>query len=300
MVSELLNKYVWLLQTFINAGSYGLCLDEVIEKWETKWGTSYSRRSFNNHRDAIDEVFGIRIKCDRSTNRYYIRYSAEAADMDKTTEWIINTFSIGNLTSLSKERLSGRVSVEDVPSGQVWLTAILNAMQDNRCLEIGYRKYTSSESSFYTIRPYAVKENAKRWYLVGFCEQKKEVRVYGLDRIISLETLDKQFILPSDYDVDDMFATSYGMYLNVNKGQTIRFRAYGHEAGYLRDLPMHPSQQEHESGEGWTDFSIFVAPNDNLIMDFCRRGARVEVLSPADVRSKVASELKKGYELYKR
>lgn len=300
MVAELLNKYVWLLQIFINAGINGLSLEEILDKWESKWGGEYSRRSFNNHRNAVEEVFGIRIECNRSTNRYFIRYSADAADMDQTTAWIINTFSVGSLASLSKERLSGRVSVENVPSGQVWLTAILDAMQDNRCLEIGYLKYTSSEPSDYTVRPYAVKENAKRWYLIGFCEQRKEVRVYGLDRIGSLVTTDRHFILPPGFDVDEMFSTSYGMYLNLDKGQTIRFRAYGHEAGYLRDLPIHPSQKEEESGEGWTDFSIFVAPNDNLIMDFCKRGARVEVLSPADVRSKVASELKKGYELYKR
>lgn len=299
MVAELLNKYVWLLQIFINAGTNGLSLDEILDKWEYKWGTEYSRRSFNNHRNAVEEVFGIRIECNRSTNRYFIRYSADAADMDQTTAWIINTFSIGSLASLSKERLSGRVSVENIPSGQVWLTAILDAMQQNRCLEIGHRKYTSADTSYYTVRPYAVKEDAKRWYLIGFCEQRKDLRVYGLDRIASLEILDKQFILPKNFDVDDMFATTYGIYLNMDKGLTIRFRAYGHEAGYLRDLPIHSSQKEHESGEGWTDFSIFVAPNDNLIMEFCKRGARVEVLSPKDVREKVANELKKGYELYR-
>jgi hypothetical protein len=72
MVAELLTKYVWLVNTFIKAGDYGLSLEEIMDKWEDKWNASYSRRSFNNHREAIEEVFAIRIECNRKNNRYYI------------------------------------------------------------------------------------------------------------------------------------------------------------------------------------------------------------------------------------
>ena len=72
MVTELLKKYIWLVQTFIRAGEYGLSLDEISDRWEARFDSAYSRRTFNNHREAVEEVFGIRIGCNRSTNRYYI------------------------------------------------------------------------------------------------------------------------------------------------------------------------------------------------------------------------------------
>ena len=63
MVTELLQKYIWLVQTFIRAGERGLSLNEIIDKWENRFETDYSRRTFNNHREAVSEVFGITIEC---------------------------------------------------------------------------------------------------------------------------------------------------------------------------------------------------------------------------------------------
>ena len=58
MVTELLQKYIWLVQTFIRAGQKGLSLREIEDRWEGRFDLPYSRRTFNNHRDAVDEVFG--------------------------------------------------------------------------------------------------------------------------------------------------------------------------------------------------------------------------------------------------
>ena len=69
MVTELLQKYIWLVQTFIRAGERGLSLGEISDRWESRFDSEYSRRTFNNHREAIEDVFGITIECNRSTNR---------------------------------------------------------------------------------------------------------------------------------------------------------------------------------------------------------------------------------------
>ena len=53
MVTELLKKYLWLVQTFIRAGERGLSLDEIMDKWEERFDSDYSRRTFNNQREAV-------------------------------------------------------------------------------------------------------------------------------------------------------------------------------------------------------------------------------------------------------
>ena len=68
MVTELLKKYIYLVQMFIRAGERGLTLAEISDKWEDHFGTDYSRRTFNNHREAVEEVFGSRILCRRADN----------------------------------------------------------------------------------------------------------------------------------------------------------------------------------------------------------------------------------------
>ncbi len=298
MVTELLQKYIWLVQTFIRAGERGLDLGEISDRWEARFGTGYSRRTFNNHREAVENVFGISILCNRSTNRYYIPYTEDVADENAETAWLINTFTVNNMLSLGKERLSGRVSVEDIPSGHMYLTAVMEAMTEGHEIVIGYQKYTSSETDTYTLRPYAIKEFAKRWYIIGHCIERKGIRVYGLDRIKSLGQTEKTFRMPKDFDVDELFSTSFGIYIPDAPGQTITFRTSHTEARFLRDLPIHRSQKEIASDNDSVTFSIFVSPDKALIMEFCKYGSGLEVLSPESVRNQVSSELAKASRLY--
>ena len=305
MVSELLQKYIWLVQTFIRAGEDGLSLQEISDKWESRFDSPYSRRTVNNHRKDVEDVFGIYIDCNRRTNRYFIEYSEDVADENAESAWLINTFTVGKVLSMGRQRLSGRVAVENIPSGHQHLTSVMEAMTDNHEIVIGYRKYSSTEAERLTLQPYAVKESAKRWYMIAYCVERQGLRVYGLDRVQYLEITDRSYKMPRGFDVDELFATSFGIYLPEQRAQKIVFRTSAKEAKYLRDLPLHSSQCEEESDQDHVTFSIFVCAKDkngkfynDLIMELCRYGSRIEVLSPEDVREAVATELKKAASMY--
>ncbi len=311
MVSELIGKYIWLVQSLIASGGGGMTFKELNEKYSRRFGQAYSRRTFNNHRLAVADLFGIDIDCDRSTNRYFIPYSGDVLDNNESIGWLVNTFTVNSLLSLGKERLSGRVSVEEIPSGQKYLTAIMQAMEDGKELEIVYGKYSSDSSETLHVQPFAVKEHEKRWYLVAFCHERAGAdrrnddinawRVYGLDRITSLQVTDVTFRMPKDFDVDGIFSQSYGIYFPKagQKPVTIRFKVTDEEARYLRDLPIHRSQVEENAAKGdGRIFRIRVIPNRNLTMEFCRHAGRLEVIEPEEVRLSVKEELEKAYKQY--
>ena len=300
MVPELVGKYVFLVQTFVEAGEAGLSWPEVAFRWENRYGEPYARRSFGNHRKAVEEVFGIAITCDRSTNRYRINESESAVDKREAVDYLINTFTVNSLLTLGKERLSGRVSVEDVPSGQKFLTVIMQAMLDNAVLHLEYRKYLSSEVDRRTVRPYALKEFAKRWYLVAFSVEARTLRVYALDRIASLERTEARFRMPESFDIGREFEASYGIYL-PEEGQTpalVKLRTTLREAAYLQDLPLHPSQTLLSQEGECCLFALRVIPNPNFIMELCKHGAGLEVLEPESVRESVKQALNKALRQY--
>ncbi len=298
MVPELLEKYIWLINTFLRAREHGISLPELQEMWERRYDAAYSRSSFNHHREAVSQIFGIEIECDRRSNRYFIRYSDDVKDSDAASSWLINTFTVNNLLSLGKERLSGRVSVEEIPSGHKYLTSVMEAMTDNLEITIQYRKYTGNEVSTYTLRPYAVKESARRWYIVAYCLQRQELRVYGMDRIVSLEITGTHFTMPEDFDVDTLFRNSFGVYLPDRSPEEITFRASVKEARYLEDLPLHQSQKIIAKDGNSVTFSIFVCPNESLVMELFRLGPRIEVLTPAHIRNEVAGMALQTARLY--
>ncbi len=295
MVPELVDKYVFLLQTFVDAGSRGLSLDEISSRWEARYGSAYPRRSFINHRKAVEEVFGIVIGCDRSTNRYHIDEAESAVDKRQAVDYLINTFTVNSLLTLGKERLSGRVSVENVPSGQKYLTETMQAMLESAVLRISYRKYLSDESEERVIRPYAVKEFEKRWYIVAYSEDAEALRTYAMDRIVSMERTGESFRMPVGFNVDELFEGSYGIYLPEDeKPVIIKLRATERETAYLRDLPLHHTQMELDEGL----FVLRLIPNPNFIMELCKRGAGLTVLEPKELRDIVRENLKKALDAY--
>lgn len=299
MVTELLNKYIWLVQKLVTAGERGLSLEEIRQAWNRKFGTDYARRTFNNHREAIAGIFGIWIECDRSTRRYFIRDSEGISEKDSETAWLIDTFTVNNMLSLSKEKLSGRISVEEIPSGRKFLTPLMNAMQEGNVVEIAYRKYGSSSTEKRTVRPYGIKEASLRWYLVGWTKERDDCRVYSLDRIESLTILPETFTMPGNFDIDALFATSFGSYLSTEPATRIIFKAYGKEASYIKDLPLHHTQTVIEEDEKSTVFSIFVSPNTSLFLEFLRHGPNIEVLSPAETRTGMKVLTARMEELYR-
>ena len=63
MSKNLINRYIWLIDTIYQAGSAGITLREISEKWESNWRMSgkeeYPRRTFMNHKKDIWDIFGI-------------------------------------------------------------------------------------------------------------------------------------------------------------------------------------------------------------------------------------------------
>lgn len=298
MAAELLTKYIWLIQKLIASGETGLTLEELRKAWERKFGTGYPRRTFNNHREAVADIFGIEIECDRSSRRYFIRSADDLRDRDAGIAWLIDTFTVNNMLALARERLSGRISVENIPSGKKHLTPLMSAMQENSLVRITYRKYGDPESETRTVRPYGIKESSQRWYLIGWSEQHSGCRVYALDRIERLEILSETFEMPRDFDIDLLFATAFGPYLSDAPGRRIIFRAYGNEASYIKDLPLHHTQTVMKDDGKSTTFSIFASPNKSLFLELLGHGPAVEVLSPEDIRMKMKTLTEEMMKLY--
>ena len=69
---------------------------------------------------------------------------------------------------------------------------IIEAMKENRRIEIEYKQFGNDYSSTFLIEPYCVKLFEGRWYVLGKNNFGK-VRVYCLDRIRDLDTLDETF-----------------------------------------------------------------------------------------------------------
>ena len=286
MAKNLFNRYIWLVDTIYRNGP--LTLKEINDRWmksDFSEGEAIPLRTFHNHRAAIQEMFDIDIACDRRRNEYYIE-DAESLSAGHVRNWLLNTFSVSNMLNESY-KLRGRILFENVPSGQKFLTPILEAMRENRVLRMTYKGYERTEPHRLEVYPYFVKIFRQRWYMAAFSTEQQQVRIYALDRILALEDAGSTFVFPRTFDAEEYMSGCFGIMRDNTPVQRILLRVSGSQANYLRALPLHRSQEETETTDEGAVFSYYLSPTFDFYQEILSYGASVEVLSPEPVRSRM-------------
>ena len=140
---EVIKRYFWLLDTIYRSGDVGITFEEINEKWERNdllsGGCSYPKRTFESHRQNIEEVFNILIDCDRRTNRYFISDREELKNQNHILKWLVETFNLNDVVGQSKN-LKDRIGLEDIPAGHGCLVDLLDAMNRNQTFDMEYQK----------------------------------------------------------------------------------------------------------------------------------------------------------------
>lgn len=70
------------------------------------------------------------------------------------------------------------------------------------------------------------------------------------------------------------------------------------QANYMRDLPLHESQQEIERNEEYSIFELFIRPTYDLYQEVLRMGTEVEVLAPLYMREEIIAMFEDTYKQF--
>jgi hypothetical protein len=300
MAKDLFNRYVWLADTIYRAGK--ITFEEINERWlrnEMSEGKELPLRTFHNHRIAVEEVFDIIIDCDKRNGYAYFIENKDDMERGGVRSWLLNTFAVNNLINES-HKLKSRILFEKIPSGQQFLSPVIEAMRDGVRIEMMYQGFWHSEPHAEEIAPYCVQIFRQRWYVIGHSLRHDALRTWSLDRIRSLFTTDKVFQLPKDFHPDAFFENSFGIIVDENIAPcTVKIKVYGNQCQYFRTLPLHPSQEEVETAEDYSVFSYFIVPTFDFRKEIFSHGNDIEILSPESFRKEIAETVRKMNDLYK-
>lgn len=109
-------EYIWLVNTIHRCGR--ISLEEINREWlrtDMSEGLPMARSTFNRHKNAIENIFGIYIECDRTDGyRYYIG-NVEVLEENTIQNWMLSTLSVNNILAESKG-IHDRILLESIPS----------------------------------------------------------------------------------------------------------------------------------------------------------------------------------------
>jgi len=301
---SLITKYVWVIETIYKAKK--ISFKELNEKWlddEISRGVDIPKRTFDNWKSVILDMFGIIIANEQCGEyRYYIA-NADDIRNNGLRSWLYNTMCVSNALANSQS-IKDRIILEYVPSGQDYLQPVIEAMKENRVLNITYHSYWKDEENNFDVQPYCIKLFRQRWYMVARSTYsyyyEKGPRVYALDRIHSLQKTEETFSMPKDWNASDFFEGCFGIIADHNIDiQTVKLKVSAGQANYIRDLKMHESQEEIERNEEYSIFTFNLRPVFDFQQELLWNGEDMEVLEPYWLRKEIAGKIKRMWNKYK-
>ena len=121
--------------------------------------------------------------------------------------------------------------------GRKHIPELLEAIASKQTIIFEYVGATDEKSFKRTVDPWRALLHGGHWYLIGFDQDKGEVRIYRTDRIVGEISVTKQQVLepmPTDFEISSMIshwdAVDHGKYIaNINlkpgKGASLRLLA---------------------------------------------------------------------------
>ena len=293
----LFKSYIWLVNTIARGP---ISRAEIDEKWAHASANSYKQDSipesnFHRWKTTVKELFGIKIKCN-GYNEYYIEEAADLRGGDLRMR-MLNMMSVNNLLKDSEE-LSDQILFEPVPSGEKFLTPIIEAMRDKCALQMTYQGFGKPHPYTFPVEPYCLKMFKQRWYVLVYAPDIDQMRIYSLDRIHAIEPTKQKYKLPKDFDAEAYFKDAYGTADLNYEPVEVKISISAKQAPYLRTLPLHTSQEEIETNEEYSIFRYFIIPSYDFKQELYKYGSDVEVLAPESMRKEFAEDAEKTNNMY--
>ncbi len=296
-------KHAWLVGLLQRRGS--LTLKEISDEWENAVINDkrqpLSRSTFNDWIRGILMDWGILIECQRKGYTYYIA-NGDSLSENRVQEWMLNSMTMSNMLQENKA-IYDRIIPEQVPSSQHHLSIILEAMRENRVVEVTYQSFDKTEAHTFLAAPYFVKLFKQRWYAVFLNLNYKALRTYALDRIQAVRIAEpaQTFKMPKNLSADDYFAGCAGIIREEDVPiQKVEIKVTAMQSCYLREVPLHESQQEKRIDDNHYIFTYHVRPSFDFRQSLLALGSSIEVLSPAWFRTEIAKEIHAMAEKYAR
>lgn len=305
-VPSLFKEYIWLVNTIKRARRISFA--EIQEKWldtEMSGGVEFARSTFNRHKDAIQDIFGINIDCDRKGGYKYYIANEKVLREDTVQNWIVSTMSVNDVISDSKA-LHDRIVLQQIPCDE-YLETFINAMKRKVRVEVKYRRYESDNVTEVDFEPYCLKLFNQRWYVLAHFHRdatpEKEERdyygVYSFDRMQEVSLTNVKFEVRDDFDAQDYFSECFGVFVSESTpAERIVLRAYNKQRYYLNDLPLHHSQKVIGRGENYTDFEYYIRPT----IDFCGHilslANQLKVICPQSLADRIRQMAMDTLEMY--
>lgn len=265
-----------------------MSLEELRKALKLNINVQTIRRDF----EKIENDFGYAITYSRKEKGYLI----EKINDDFHNEKILESLALINAIKQTDNVRQYIFLEKKQSSGVEFFSDIIDAIENKNLLAFTLNSYWNPPTKR-KCAPIAIKEAMKRWYLIGYDLDKKEIRNYGLDRLSNFRILDQK-ISPPKVDVNELYKNAFGIE-NYTMPTEFILKFEISQLKYLKSLPLHHSQEIYDVTDDYFYLKMFVHPAYELKMEILKFSDYCEVIEPKYYRKELKATINKLYNKYK-
>lgn len=234
---------------------------------------------------------------ERATLTLLLRHPAfrDAADLTARLE--------GKLDAATREleetpqalTLAGPERSGSIPKGL--LPLLERAVRERTPVSLLYRSLRSRRQTWRGLNPWAVFHRENTWYLVGHCHQRREPRMFRLDRIAEARCLDGAFE-PPVFDLDAFLQATWGVY----RGRTLHQVVIHFDASLaplIQQGAHHPDERVDKLGNGDLKYSVPVSHLEEIARWIVAFAGAARAVEPPALVERVAEIARGAYERHR-
>lgn len=148
---------------------------------------------------------------------------------------------------------------------------------------ISFIHYSYLKRSFKPIilHPFLIKEFENKWYIYGYSESHKKIRVFGLDRMYGPLLLKRTFISTDIKKIAPLVNATYGVFLlRGTKREKVKVVVSHFVTSYFSAYPIHESQRISKFNGGASLVTFDLIPTLELARLFLSHGKDLTVVEP--------------------
>lgn len=179
------------------------------------------------------------------------------------------------------------------------LTLLNRALLEGRKVRMLYEtRSRSGERSERVVQPYALYPYVRSWQLIAYCERRKQVLMFKVDRIEEAIVSDEVYTIPEDFNVEAYMGNTWGLLRGEGGESAEVILHFAVDAGRrVAEEHWHASQSAEVQSDGSVLFRLHIAITPEFVNWVLYYGSQVEVLAPESLRQQVAEEHRKAAEV---
>jgi len=271
-------------------------IHEILEAYDLETSARTLTRDF----ETLKVEFGISIEYCNKRRGYFINHKDSLKVHD-----ILNFFELVSvadvITTNLKENKDLLKSISFDNRGNLLrienLKILFLSIKNSKLITFVHLNYNKGTKTKYKIKPYLLKEYLNRWYVIGEVFNTKDIRIFGIDRILDLKIMKENFIPNPNIGIKEKFADIIGLVYG-GKVEKVEIKFTPKQGRYVKSLPWHKSQKILIDNNQELRIELTIFPNEELIQKVLRLGSRATVLKPGWLAKRIYQELQDAIRNY--